>query len=258
MFLSRKVDPVVGKDGIEFGGLLWWNDALKRHTSVPPASQAKRPRLELRFDAAARSRGDLQDVLLVVLDEQGAVVERVRCRPRRKAQSPEARIDVRDAQARYERELVARRTRLERRAAVELAGGGAGPLLDTLAEARAKQGRPNDARTGSIPKAADAGPASPTPSTTSNVPPRPTHARKPRKTSQTSNTRTSSKRAGQGTSARAKGNAATRTAPSLGRTRDTKAGPPQRSTAASATRTRFNALETHLARIAARKSDKTS
>ncbi|MCC6772872.1 MAG: hypothetical protein IT360_16905, partial [Gemmatimonadaceae bacterium] len=65
-FLARKTGVVVGKDGIEFGSVLWWSPHLRRHTSVPMASQAKRPTLHLLYDAAAKSRGALEDVTLLV------------------------------------------------------------------------------------------------------------------------------------------------------------------------------------------------
>lgn len=141
-FLARKDDVVVGKDGIEFDRVLWWSPHLRRHTTVPLASKAKRPTLRLLFDAAANSRGALEDVTLVVLDEQGGVRERIRCTPRHDAQHTSDRDAERAAQQRYEATLEQRRAARERQANVMLTGQGAGPVHDQLAAARKRQGRP--------------------------------------------------------------------------------------------------------------------
>lgn len=158
-FLARWRDPVVGKDGIEFGGTLWWSRDLHRLTSVPRGSEGKRPTLELLYDAAAKSRDDLADVTLVVRDPLGAVRVRVLCVRRSGAQRTANRDEERAAQQRHERELLERRTAFESRASVELTGLGAKASHDTLAAARTRQGRPGDLRGRSV----RAGKGEPTP-----------------------------------------------------------------------------------------------
>lgn len=154
-FLARETTVVVGKDGIEFGSALWSSPRLQRHTSVPLASKAKRPTLHLLYDAAARSRGALEEVTLLVLDEHGCVRERIRCTPRSDAQHRNDRHEERAAQKRYEAELAARRTELERQANVTLTGQGAGVAQDQLAAARKAQGRPGELRARTPKHAAD-------------------------------------------------------------------------------------------------------
>lgn len=160
-FLARWRDPVVGKDGIEFAGTLWWSRDLHRLTSVPRDSEGKRPTLELLYDAAARSRDDLAEVTLVVRDPLGAVRVRVLCVRRSGAQRAANRDEERASQQRHERELLERRTAFERRASIELTGLGAKGPHDTLAAARTRQGRPGDLRGRSV----RAGKGEPTPDT---------------------------------------------------------------------------------------------
>ncbi|MCC6769779.1 MAG: hypothetical protein IT360_01090 [Gemmatimonadaceae bacterium] len=117
---------------------------MRRHTSVPMASQAKRPTLHLLYDAAAKSRGALEDVTLLVYDEQGCVRDRIRGTPRYDAQQRSDRDEERAAQQRYEVALEARRTELERQANVTLTGQGAAAPQDQMAAARKAQGRPGE------------------------------------------------------------------------------------------------------------------
>lgn len=145
-FLARETAVVVRKEGIEFGSVLWWAPHVRRHTSVPRSSKAKRPTLHLLYDAAAKSRGALEEVTLLVLDEQGCVRERIRCTPRSDAQRGSDRHEERMAQTRYEAALEARRAELERQANVTFTGQGAGVAQDQLAVARKAQGRPGELR----------------------------------------------------------------------------------------------------------------
>lgn len=151
-FLAVHDAPVIGKDGIEFAGHLWWSSDLRRLTSVPPASKGKRPTLELRYDAAARSRDSLDEILLLLRDADGVVRQRVRCRPRRDAQQTAHRDEERAAQQGYERELRERRAAYERQAAVALTGHGADGVIETIAHARRQQGRPGELRRTRAPK----------------------------------------------------------------------------------------------------------
>lgn len=158
-FLARETAVVVGKDGIEFGSALWSSPRLRRHTSVPRSSKAKRPTLHLLYDAAARSRGALEEVTLLVLDEHGCVRERIRCTPRSDAQRRSDRDEERATQLRYEAALETRRAALERHANVTLTGQGAGVAQDQLAVARKAQGRPGELRARATTRAAADKPA---------------------------------------------------------------------------------------------------
>ena len=136
--------PIIGKDGIEFGGTLWWNDRLRKWTTLPPNSKGKRSKLELRYDAAALSRETLRDVTLVVLDETDVVRERIVCKLRSVVQATTDRDRDRRSSKVYEDDLAHRCKKAEARAALFAGGSAVAEAQADIGRARSRQGRPGE------------------------------------------------------------------------------------------------------------------
>lgn len=124
--LAAEPCEVISEHGISFDGTHWWSAELRPYVSLPPAARKRPLAMEIRWDAAERSRRQLTSITLMLRDEHGRVVKTISCRHRSLEQLTESREKDRAARDEYEKSIKQQRTKIQLRATARFAGAAAG------------------------------------------------------------------------------------------------------------------------------------